>query len=139
MGGLGKVFSKIGSVVGKVDPLRGGDAILEKVGLPTLTGQGSNNILDMGATAAQKASDDAAAAAKAAADQQAAAQAAAAQQAQQQNDLLNAMNKNYATDLTGENKNLVIAGGTADAAVESDDSKKKRTATGLSSSLGINV
>lgn len=135
MGGLGKVFSKIGSVVGKIDPLRGGDAILEKIGLPTLTGQGDKNILDMGATAAEKAAADAAQAQKDAAAKQAEVDAEAAKQ----QSILNEMNKNYATDLTGENRNLVIAGGSADAVAASDDSKKRRTGTGLSTTLGINV
>ena len=47
-----------------------------------------------------------------------------------------------AVDLAGENKNLTIAGGSADAANSStvdDGGKKKRSPTGLASSLGINV
>jgi len=135
MSGLGKTFSRIGGIVGKLDPLRGGDVILEKLGLPTLTGQGEKNILDMGATAAEKAQQDMLAAQKDAADKQAAADAEAAKQQA----MLNEMNKNYATDLTGENRNLVIAGGSADIAASQDDSKKRRTGTGLSSTLGINV
>lgn len=135
MGSLGKTFSKIGSVVGKIDPLRGGDVILEKLGIPTLTGQGDKNIADMGATAAQKAADDAAQAQKDAAAKQAEVDAEQAKQTA----ILNEMNKNYATDLTGENRNLVIAGGSADVAAQSDDSKRRRTGTGLSSTLGINV
>jgi hypothetical protein len=47
---------------------------------------------------------------------------------------------NTSTDLAGENKNLTIAGGSADAASSVDESgKKKRSPTGLASSLGINV
>lgn len=135
MSGLGKTFSKIGGIIKKVDPLRGGDAILEKIGLPTLTGQGSKNILDMGATAADQAAADALKAQQDAAAKQAAVDAEAARQ----QGLLNEMNKNYATDLTGENRNLVIAGGSATDAVNTDDSKRRRMGTGLSTTLGINV
>ena len=48
---------------------------------------------------------------------------------------------NTSTDLSGENKNLTIAGGSADAASATvdDNGKKKRSPTGLASSLGINV
>jgi hypothetical protein len=136
MGGFGKVASKIGKVIGKIDPLRGGDLIAEKIGLPTFTGQGDKNILDMGATAADQAAADALQAQKDAAAKQAAVDAESARQQA----LLNEMNKNYATDLTGENRNLVIAGGSADAAAAAtDDSKKRRVTSGLSSTLGINV
>lgn len=41
----------IKSTVGKLDPFRGGDSLLEKTGIPTLTGSGSDNVLDMGKTA----------------------------------------------------------------------------------------
>lgn len=49
--------------------------------------------------------------------------------------------KNSSTDLNAENKNLTIAGGSADAAASTvdDGGKKKRNPTGLASSLGINV
>lgn len=135
MSGLGKVASKIGGIIKKVDPLRGGDAILEKIGLPTLTGQGDKNILDMGATAAAQAQADALQAQKDAAAKQAEVDAESARQQA----ALNEMNQNYAKDLTGENRNLVIAGGSADIAASADDTKKRRTGTGLSSTLGINV
>ena len=35
---------KIGKVLKKVDPLRGGDVLLEKAGLPSFTGEGDKNI-----------------------------------------------------------------------------------------------
>lgn len=53
--GSGKKLGKIGKLIKKVDPLRGGDRVLEAVGLPTMTGEGENNILDMGATQAEAA------------------------------------------------------------------------------------
>ncbi len=46
MGGFAGVGGKIGKFVKKIDPLRGGDVILEKAGLPTFTGQGEKNILN---------------------------------------------------------------------------------------------
>lgn len=45
MGGAAKAVQKIGKKIKKIDPLRGGDVIIEKAGLPTLTGQGDKNIL----------------------------------------------------------------------------------------------
>lgn len=47
MGGAAKAFSGIGKKIKKIDPLRGGDVIIEKVGLPTLTGEGGKNVLGM--------------------------------------------------------------------------------------------
>jgi len=68
----------------------------------------------------------------------AASQAAAANAAAEKAALTKA---NTSTDLAGENKNLTIAGGSADAAASTvdDSGKKKRSPTGLASSLGINV
>lgn len=53
MGGLAGFGGKIGKAVKKIDPLRGGDVILEKAGLPTFTGEGEKNIMNAlsGATA----------------------------------------------------------------------------------------
>lgn len=147
MGSFSGALKKITSVVKKVDPLRGGDVLLEKVGLPTLTGEGDKNILDMGQTAAAKAADDAANAQKQAQDAATQAQkdatdratALAAQQAAQAN-ALNEINKNYAQDLSTENRAQIEAGGTAAAVSASADLLKKKQATsGLSSTLGINV
>lgn len=46
MGGFnGGAFGALGKKISKIDPLRGGDKILESVGVPTLTGQGDKNIL----------------------------------------------------------------------------------------------
>ncbi|OWT75446.1 MULTISPECIES: hypothetical protein [unclassified Achromobacter] len=45
----------------KIDPLRGGDAILEANGIPTFTGEGSANVFDMGRTAQAEAAAAAAA------------------------------------------------------------------------------
>lgn len=46
MGGLsGNTFGGIGKKIKKFDPLRGGDVILEKAGVPTLTGDKEKNIL----------------------------------------------------------------------------------------------
>lgn len=47
MGGAAKAFGSIGKKIKKIDPLRGGDVILEKAGLPTLTGEGDKNVLGM--------------------------------------------------------------------------------------------
>lgn len=45
MGGLtGGTFGGIGKKIQKLDPLRGGDRILEAAGVPTLTGQGDKSI-----------------------------------------------------------------------------------------------
>lgn len=38
---------KVGKKLKKLDPLRGGDKILERVGLPTFTGEGDKNIMGM--------------------------------------------------------------------------------------------
>lgn len=77
--GSGKALGSIGKIIKKVDPLRGGDVILEGIGLPTLTGSGDKNILDMGQTAAEDAAKAQAAQALASANQQAEAAAAQAQ------------------------------------------------------------
>lgn len=46
MGGLtGNTFGGIGKKIKKIDPLRGGDVLLEKAGVPTLTGDKEKNIL----------------------------------------------------------------------------------------------
>lgn len=130
MGGLKKVIKAIT----KVDPLRGGDKLIESAGLPTMTGEGDKNILDMGQAAAEKA-------AKEANDAQAeanriAAESAAAQLAQQQQ--LATINKNYAADLGTENRAQIVAGGTA-GVMDEDAARKKRQGTGLASTLGINA
>jgi hypothetical protein len=44
MAGLSGVGSGLGKKIGKIDPLRGGDAIWEKAGMPSFTGQGDKNI-----------------------------------------------------------------------------------------------
>lgn len=149
MGGFSKLTSKLGGlgkIIQKVDPLRGGDVIAEKIGLPTLTGSGENNILDMGQTAAAEAADDAATAQKNAQDAMLQAQkdatdratALAAQQAAQSAQL-NEINKNYAADLGSENRTNIEAGGTASAVDASTDNLKKKQGVGLASTLGINV
>jgi hypothetical protein len=53
MGGFAGFGEKIGKKLKKHDPLRGGDVILEKAGLPTFTGEGEKNI--MGVTTAPDA------------------------------------------------------------------------------------
>lgn len=46
MGGLtGNTFGGIGKKISKIDPLRGGDKLLESAGVPTLTGSKEKNIL----------------------------------------------------------------------------------------------
>lgn len=46
MGGLNAAaFGGIGKKISKIDPLRGGDKILEMAGVPTLTGSKEKNIL----------------------------------------------------------------------------------------------
>lgn len=47
MAKLAETGGKWGKKIKKVDPLRGGDAVLEKVGLPTATGQGSDNVFNL--------------------------------------------------------------------------------------------
>lgn len=129
-------FSNIGKTIKKIDPLRGGDVILESAGLPTWTGEGDKNILDMGQAAAKQAAADAAAAQR------------EATRVQQETDALRLanektlteINKNMATDLSTENRTQVVAGGTAsvmDAA--SEDARKRRGLGGLSTTLGINT
>lgn len=44
MGGFAGAGGKLGKKLKKIDPLRGGDVILEKAGLPTFTGEGDKNI-----------------------------------------------------------------------------------------------
>jgi hypothetical protein len=83
---MGSVVKKVihvsDSVRDKIDPLRGGDAILEAQGVKTFTGQGSNNIFDQGATAAAQAAAQQAQATRDAANAQAqATRDAATQQA----------------------------------------------------------
>lgn len=48
MAGFSGFGEKWGKKIKKIDPLRGGDVILEKAGIPTMTGKGEKNI--MGAT-----------------------------------------------------------------------------------------
>lgn len=135
---MGTFFPNIGKTIRKLDPLRAGgaDIVGEKLGLSTATGKGSNNILDMGATAAADAAAQAAAdRAMALATQQEADRKRAEQDA-----LLNAMNKNMAQDLKAENRTQVIAGGTAAYADQTaEDIRKRRAGLGLSSTLGINT
>jgi hypothetical protein len=77
-----KIIHTSDSVRNKIDPFRGGDAILEGAGLKTFTGTGSNNIFDNGATAAAEAAKQQAQATRDAADTQATvARDAASQQA----------------------------------------------------------
>ena len=51
------------------------------------------------------------------------------------------MKANFATDLKQENIGAVVAGGTADAAVSTNDllKKKKSASGGMANSLGLNV
>lgn len=44
MGGATKAIKNLSKKIKKVDPLRGGDALLEKAGLPTVTGEGDKSI-----------------------------------------------------------------------------------------------
>jgi hypothetical protein len=81
MGSINKPLKKIDPIGSRLD--RGGDLFLEKAGLPTLSGEGSNNIFDMGKTAQAEA------AAKAAAEQAAAIRQAADIQAQATRDASN--------------------------------------------------
>lgn len=51
----------------------------------------------------------------------------------------NNLNKNFKTDLTTENLNNVVAGGSADlVGTEASTTRKRRPQGGLSSALGIN-
>lgn len=111
MGIVKRILKPVGDVVGSVLGVTGaGDAV---------------------ATAQSNASY---AATKAAATQAQVDKDAAANQA-----TLNEINKNYAADLTSENRVKVEAGGTAAVADDSADSLKKRLGTGLSSTLGLNT
>lgn len=65
------------------------------------------------------------------------AEAAAKAQAEAQA-IANNLQKNFATDLKNENLTTATAGGDA-AAVETETARRKRTAGGLSSQLGISV
>ncbi|BAN92344.1 virion structural protein [Ralstonia phage RSB3] len=64
----------------------------------------------------------------------------AAEQAQHQQELNN-INKNYAADLTNENRAMVETSGAANesATLMNDDQKKRKPTAGLASTLGINV
>lgn len=64
----------------------------------------------------------------------------AQEQAQRQTELNN-MNKNYAADLSTENRAMVESAGTANdaASLSNPDQKRRRASSGLASSLGINV
>lgn len=126
------MFGGLGNKIKNIDPLRGGDVILEGAGLPTLTGQGDKNVLDMGQAAA-------AAAAKAAAEAAQKIQLDTLASQKQAADSMANIQKNFGTDLTNENKAQVIAGGTADAVSADSDLKRKRQGTGLASALGINT
>lgn len=67
--------------------------------------------------------------------QQETANAARAAQEAQRN-----MQANFATDLSGESKATVVAGGTADAVASTTDiAKKKRQGTNFAASLGLNI
>lgn len=134
------MFSKLGGTISKLDPLRGGDRILEAVGAPTLTGQGDKNILDMGATAAAQAQADAAKAAQEAADAANAQQEATRQQQAADAARLRDINSAAGQDLSKENLSQVVAGGTADImSADTDLTKKRRSQGGLASTLGLNV
>lgn len=52
MGGAASSIGKIAKKIKKVDPLRGGDVLLEKVGLPSLTGEGDKGIFGAAPTEA---------------------------------------------------------------------------------------
>ena len=83
--------------------------------------------------------------ATAAATQQAAAQADATareieRQRQAQIQAQNDMQANFSANLQGENKATVVAGGTADALGVGDDAtRRRRQASGLASTLGLNL
>ncbi len=132
-------IKKIANVVKKIDPLRGGDVLLEKAGLPTLTGEGDKNILDMGQAEAQRQADEARKAQEAAAAEQ----ARIAQQAADNQAKLAEINKNFAAnssaDLTGENRTNIQAGGSAAALDAANNDTLKKKGVGLASTLGINV
>ena len=68
------------------------------------------------------------------------AQELAAQQAKEQAAAQEAMQKNFATDLSAQNLSTVVAGGSAEQTMATSDLKTKRKkVSGLSSALGINV
>jgi hypothetical protein len=47
MAGIGGFGSKIGKKIGKIDPLRGGDVLWEKAGMPSFTGEGDKNVMTL--------------------------------------------------------------------------------------------
>lgn len=129
-------LKKIVKAIKKVDPLRGGDKVLEAAGLPTMTGEGDKNILDMGQAAQERAAQEALAAQN---EANRIAQEAEARRAANEA-TLQEMNKNYAADLGAQNAPQVVAGGTAAVMdANSEDARKRRTGSGLASTLGINV
>lgn len=119
MGVVKKVVQAVGHVVG-IGPSGGG-------GGQTGTASG-----------ADQATYDQAVQAQTAAQQEA--NRIAAEQAQHQQELNN-MNKNYAADLTNENRAMVETAGSANEAATPDnpDQRRRKPPTGLASTLGINV
>lgn len=116
MGKIKKLVSKVNPIAGK---LLGGDK-------PAAQGGGPEAAAIAEASAAQVAAQNEA-------------NRIAAETARNQQELAN-MNKNYAADLSTENRAMVEAGGSAsDASVENPDQRRRRASTGLASTLGINV
>lgn len=119
MGVVKKVVQAVGHVVG-IGPSGGGSGA---TGTPS---------------GADQATVDQAAQAQAAAQEEA--NRIAAEQAQHQQELNN-MNKNYAADLTNENRAMVETAGSANeaATLDNPDRKRRKPTAGLASTLGINV
>lgn len=122
-------FKKIKKVVAKFDI---GHQVAKKMGLPDPSGDflyGGAKALSP-AEMAQKQQQDM----QRQANEQ---NQLALQQQAQQAEQLALMQTNFQTDLKGENLNTVIAGGSADLATADSDPKKRKKASGLSSTLGL--
>lgn len=120
-----KFISKTNKVIGKIDPLMGGDVVLGAMGLP--------NVLDPETGMANKAQREADAAAKEESRQD-------AFNAQEREQYANAMQaqRDSATDLSLENVADIRTGDAAKSTAQ-DSNLRKRKKGSVSSQLGINV
>lgn len=124
-------MGKLKKIIKKIDPI--GGSTLEAIGvLPKDEAPGAP--AQNQTTPAQQAALDAQARATEEANR------IAAEQLRYQQELNN-MNKNYAADLSNENRAMVETAGTANEAGQLDnpDQKRRRASSGLASTLGINV
>lgn len=123
-------MGKLKKIIKKIDPI--GGKSLEAIGV--LPKDQAAPGAAAGPTPAEQAALDAQARATEEANR------IAAEQLRYQQELNN-MNKNYAADLSNENRAMVETAGTANEAGQLDnpDQKRRRASSGLASTLGINV